>query len=125
MSGEIILIIDDATALRYILSFDLRRKGYQALGAPNGQKGVEEAKEKKPDLILLDIMMGRGLDGFDVLKELKSSEETKNIPVIMTTARSDKDDIRKASQLGAFAFLVKPFSFNELLSKIGNALGEE
>ena len=123
MSGKIILIIDDATALRFILSFDLRRKGYQCLGAPNAQKGIEEAKTKKPDLILLDIMMGRGMDGFDVLKELKSSEETKHIPVIMATARSDKEDILKASQLGAFTFLVKPFGFNELLSKIEKALG--
>ena len=124
MDGKKILIIDDATALRFVLSFDLRRKGYLPLGAPDGEKGILEARQKNPDLILIDVMMGKSMDGFDALKDLKSRDDTKDIPVIMTTARSDKEDIRKAAQLGAFSFLIKPFSFNELLAKIQKALGE-
>ncbi|MBN1521726.1 MAG: response regulator [Candidatus Aureabacteria bacterium] len=124
MSGKVILIIDDAAALRFILSFDLRRKGYQTINCGSGDRGIELAKEKRPDLILLDIVLGRGMDGFETLKRLKAEEETKNIPVVMTTARSEREDMKQAMELGATKYLVKPFSFNELLAKITSVIGE-
>ena len=125
MGEEVILLIDDAAALSFVLSFDLKRKGYKPFSVRKGEEGIEKAKEKKPDLILLDILLGRtAMDGYEVLSKLKQDEDTKNIPVLMTTALSEREDIRKAINLGASGYLVKPFGFNELLTKIEEILGK-
>lgn len=118
-----VLIIDDAGALRYVLSYDLGRQGYDTITAPSGEKGIEAALTRKPDLILLDIVLGKGIDGFEVLSRLKQSDETKSVPVLMTTARSAKEDVRKSMELGAAGFIIKPFGFGELIAKIKQLIG--
>jgi len=125
MGEEVILLIDDAAALSFVLSFDLKRKGYKPFSARKGEEGIGKAKEKKPDLILLDILLGRTeMDGYEVLSKLKQDDDTKNIPVLMTTALSEREDIRKALNMGAAGYLVKPFGFNELLAKVEEILGK-
>jgi len=123
MSEKKILIIDDHGALRYILSFDLQKKGFKTLTAGTGEKGIEIAKEELPALILLDAMMP-GIDGFETCRRLKAMDETKDIPVLMVTAKSQRKDVLEGLQCGALSYLVKPFKFEELYEKIVEVIGE-
>ncbi len=122
MAEKTILIIDDHGALRYVLSFDLQKKGYKTLTAGSGEKGIEIATADKPDLILLDAMMP-GIDGFETCRRLKASDDTKNIPVIMVTAKSQRKDVLDGLQSGATSYMVKPFKFEELYNKIVEVIG--
>ncbi|EKD26557.1 MAG: hypothetical protein ACD_79C01127G0002 [uncultured bacterium] len=122
MSEKKILIVDDHGALRYILSFDLQKKGFKTLTAGTGEKGIEIAKEEKPDLILLDAMMP-GIDGFETCRRLKAQEETAQIPIVMVTAKSQRKDVLEGLQSGAVSYMVKPFKFEELYNKIVEVIG--
>ena len=101
-----VLIIEDEEMLvnMYISKFE--KEGYQAEKASNGRIGLEQAKKIKPDIILLDIMMPE-MDGFMVLKNLKTDTGTKNIPIIMLTNLGQEEDIKKGIKLGAIDYLVK------------------
>jgi len=88
----------------YIAKF--KKEGYEATKAENGKIGLEKAKKIKPNIILLDIMMPE-IDGFMVLKNLKSDIDTKNTPVIMLTNLGQEEDIEKGKNLGAIDYLVK------------------
>jgi DNA-binding response OmpR family regulator len=122
MGEKSILIIDDHGALRYILSFDLQKKGYKTLTAGNGEKGIEIAAAEKPDIILLDAMMP-GIDGFETCRRLKLNDTTKNIPIVMVTAKSQRKDVLEGLQSGATSYMVKPFKFEELYNKIVEIIG--
>jgi DNA-binding response OmpR family regulator len=117
-----ILIVDDHNALRYILSFDLKKYGYEVLEAKNGEQGIKVAETENPDLILLDVMMP-GEEGFKVCRKLKKSDKTKDIPIIFMTAKAQRKDIQEGLQAGALCYMVKPFKFDELLSKIKEVIG--
>ncbi|MCK5707438.1 MAG: response regulator [Candidatus Aureabacteria bacterium] len=123
MGEKAILIVDDHGALRYILSFDLQKKGFKTITAGSGEKGIELAQKDKPDLILLDAMMP-GIDGFETCRRLKQDEDTKNIPVLMVTAKSQREDVLEGLQAGAVSYMVKPFKFEELFNKIVEIIGE-
>ena len=123
MGEKAILIVDDHGALRYILSFDLQKKGFKTVTAGSGEKGIELAQKDKPDLILLDAMMP-GIDGFETCRRLKQDEDTKNIPVLMVTAKSQREDVLEGLQAGAVSYMVKPFKFEELFNKIVEIIGE-
>lgn len=101
-----VLIIEDEEMLvnMYISKFE--KEGYQAEKAENGRLGLEQARAIKPDVILLDIMMPE-IDGFMVLKDLKTDTATKNIPIIMLTNLGQEEDIKKGNKLGATDYLVK------------------
>ena len=123
MGEKTILIVDDHGALRYILSFDLQKKGFKTITAGSGEKGIEIALKDKPDLILLDAMMP-GIDGFETCRRLKKEEDTKDIPVLMVTAKSQREDVLAGLQAGAVSYMVKPFKFEELFAKIVEVIGE-
>ena len=123
MGEKTILIVDDHGALRYILSFDLQKKGFKTITAGSGEKGIEIALKDKPDLILLDAMMP-GIDGFETCRRLKKEEDTKDIPVLMVTAKSQREDVLEGLQAGAVSYMVKPFKFEELFAKIVEVIGE-
>lgn len=112
-----ILIIEDATDLRNDVIEMLTLEGYQVAGAENGRVGVNLAKEKRPDLIICDIMMPE-LDGYGVLEELRRDPQTAAIPFIFLTAKTDRFDMRHGMVLGADDYLTKPFLVNELLDSI-------
>jgi len=95
--------------------------GFVIIIAPNGAEGFETAKKEKPDLIILDMVMPE-MDGIETLIKLKATEETKNIPVIMFTAKGQSEDVEKAQSAGAADYIVKPFSPPILLEKVGKAL---
>jgi DNA-binding response OmpR family regulator len=119
-----ILFIEDEPALQKTLGDTLRQGGYNVISALDGKSGLDLAKSKKPDLILLDLILPR-LNGFDVLRSLKSDISTKNIPVIILTNLENIEDVDKAVELGAKAYLVKAqYSLQEVFKKIKDALEE-
>jgi len=113
-----ILIIEDDASFRRVYHDMFETAGYQVLVAENGELGWDLAKAEKPDLIMLDLVLP-GLHGFEVLKYVRGDSETKNIPVIITTALGEQDDIRKGIELGANDYMVKGFfTPREILAKI-------
>lgn len=107
-SGTTILCIDDDRDILNLLEKILAGAGYTVITAANGRQGISEALIRKPDLILLDIVMP-GMDGYEVCKKIKDKEETKNIPVIFITAKKEDEDEAKGLKIGAVDYIRKPF----------------
>jgi len=119
-----ILFIEDETALQKAFGTILKDKGYEVISALDGETGLKLAKEQKPDLILLDVILPK-IHGFEVLKKLKGEKETQQIPVIILTNLEDMENVGKALELGAMAYLIKAqYSLEEVLERIKKALGE-
>jgi DNA-binding response OmpR family regulator len=112
-----VIIADDELRLRKVVALHLKRSGIDVIEVSNGKDALSLAKDKKPDVIILDVMMPE-LNGLDALKELKSDKELKDIPVIMLSAKAGGEDINKGLELGADAYLTKPFSPKQLLEEI-------
>lgn len=123
-----ILIIEDEEAIRFILEKRLSNAGYIVISAENGIEGLNKARKENPDLILLDLMLP-GIDGYQVCSILKRDRRYSHIPIIILTARIQQKDYELAMELGADAFLTKPFESQVLLNKIEELLknnkGEE
>ncbi len=126
MSSEkkTILVIDDEVGLRNLLKFRLVSFGFDALIAEDGYAGIEIAKSKKPDLIILDIMMPY-FNGIEVCKKLKSDYKTKDIPIIFLSVLAQKEDIEMGKQAGGEFFLTKPYDPEKLNLIIRMALKTE
>jgi DNA-binding response OmpR family regulator len=119
-----ILFIEDESALQKTLGNALKKEGYEVISALNGELGLKLAKEKKPDLILLDLILPK-LHGLEVLKKLKEGKETKEIPVIVLTNLEALREVDKAIELGARTYLVKAqYSLEEIVGKIKRTLEE-
>ena len=117
-----ILLAEDDRILRKAGEATLRKKGYVVIAAVDGEDALEKAREHKPDLILLDVIMPR-LQGFDVLTLLKADPGTRDIPVIMLSNLEHEADIRKALEGGAHAYMVKSnVQLEELAAKVAEAL---
>jgi len=119
-----ILFIEDESALQKTFGEILSQEGYEMISALDGEIGLRLAKDKKPDLILLDLVLPK-IHGFEVLKRLKTDKETKDIPVIVLTNLEGIGDVDKALGLGATTYLVKAqYGLEEIVEKIKKALGE-
>ncbi|MGE0085641.1 MAG: response regulator [Desulfococcaceae bacterium] len=116
-----ILIVDDTQGNIQILGTILLKEGYQVNVARNGMQALGLVEKILPDLILLDIMMPE-MDGYETCRHLKSSPQTKDIPVIFLTARTDTDDIVKGFESGAVDYITKPFNATELLVRVNTHL---
>jgi len=116
-----ILIADDDSETRFILEHLLQQQGYATRTVENGEAALQSVAEELPDLILLDGNMP-GMDGFEVVKRLKSAPRTKTIPTIMVTGMADRESRLLALENGAEDFLVKPVDRNELWSRVRNHL---
>lgn len=112
-----ILLIDDNKLNARMIDLILKNDNFSVMSTTSGQEGLELAASKKPDLILLDIMMPV-MDGFEVCRRLKASEETRDIPVIFLTSKSDSDGIVKGFELGAADYVTRPFNRTELLARL-------
>ncbi|HEX2914796.1 MAG TPA: response regulator [Chloroflexia bacterium] len=112
-----LLVVDDIEDNLTILSFRLKQKGYVVATATSGRKALEMIGQQKFDLILLDIMMPE-MDGFDVLVELRKKYSITDLPVIMATAKEDREDIVRALKLGANDYITKPVDFPVLMARI-------
>ena len=116
-----ILVIDDDFASRKVLQMVLKRSGYVPVLAEDGSTGLLRAKEVQPDLILLDFFMP-GEDGFEVLTQLKTDLALREIPVIIFTVLVREESERRALELGAAAYVTKPFDVNEVITCIQRIL---
>ncbi|HGJ66863.1 TPA: response regulator [bacterium] len=116
-----ILIIDDEKDIVDTLTFMLRARDFDVCSALDGQEGFEKAKNERPNLILFDVMMS-GVDGYGVCLRLKSDKDTKNIPIVIITARAERESVVKCHSLGVSDFIVKPFNITTLLGKLGKVL---
>jgi DNA-binding response OmpR family regulator len=112
-----ILIIDDDELIHKLLGAILQKAGFDCLDALNGQEGLEIAKSKKPELIILDIMMPE-MNGFEVMRALKSCPTTASIPVIFLSGKFHNREKAQARELGAADFMEKPFERTELLARV-------
>ncbi len=120
MAKKLILAIDDEKDILKLVQYNLEREGHQVLCAKSGEEGLELARAKKPDLILLDLMLP-GMDGLEVCKVLRSNKETRHIPVLMLTAKSSEVDQVLGLELGASDYITKPFSVKVLSARVKNA----
>jgi two-component system phosphate regulon response regulator PhoB len=121
MSKGTICIVEDEEDIREILEIQLKREGYTTFSADTGEKGLRLVREKLPQLVLLDVMMP-GMDGFDVCRALRSEKSTREIPVIMLTARGEEADIVTGLEIGADDYITKPFSPRVVVSRIKSVL---
>ena len=117
MAEEKILVVDDEDHIVELISYNLINSGYKVITANNGIDAVKLAKEENPRLMLLDLMIP-GLDGYDVCKAIRSDNDTKDISVIMLTAKGEELDKILGLELGADDYITKPFSVRELLARV-------
>lgn len=112
-----ILVVDDEPDITALVAYHLARAGYRVSTAANGPDALRAAKEERPDLVVLDLMLP-GLSGYDVLAELRKRDETRDVGVILLTARRDEPDRIRGLSLGADDYLTKPFSPAELALRV-------
>ena len=117
-----ILVVDDEIYIVHILDFSLGMEGYEVVTALDGEQALEKARAEKPDLIVLDIMMPK-LDGYETCKRLKADPETKDIPVILLSAKGRNVDQKVGFEVGADDYITKPFSPRKLVERINAILG--
>ena len=112
-----VLIVDDEPSIAKILRKQLEVAGFEVNVGVDGEDGLAKAREWRPELILLDVMLPK-LNGHEVCKALKADDELKKVPVIMLTAKTQRQDQELAQSQGADGFLTKPFQLSELLTKV-------
>ncbi|MBA3671922.1 MAG: response regulator transcription factor [Gemmatimonadaceae bacterium] len=120
-TGERVLVVDDEPDIVALVAYHLVKSGYRVSTASSGTEAVEAARRERPALLVLDLMLP-GLSGYDVLTELRGSEATKDIAVLMLTARREEQDRIQGLSLGADDYLTKPFSPQELVLRVGAIL---
>lgn len=121
MHPDKILLVDDTPANLTLLTEILQREGYQILAAKDGQGAIKIASHMLPDLILLDIMMP-GIDGYETCRQLKNKDETKDIPVIFISAKTDVDDLVRGFSVGGVDYINKPFREAEVCARIASQI---
>ena len=117
MPREEILVVEDESAIRELLRYNLAKEGYRIRGAASGEEALAAAASAPPDLVLLDLMLP-GLNGLEVCRRLKQDPKLRQIPVVMLTAKGEEADIVAGLELGADDYLTKPFSPRVLVARI-------
>ncbi len=112
-----VLIVDDEQNIRSLLAYSLEKAGYEVLQAKDGPDAIGLIRERKPELVVLDVMMP-GMDGHEVLMRLRAANDTSRMPVIMLTARGADADKVYGLNMGADDYMSKPFSVNELMARV-------
>jgi two-component system alkaline phosphatase synthesis response regulator PhoP len=116
-----ILVVDDQVHIVRLVQVNLERAGYQVVTAYDGDEALQKVKTERPDLVVCDVMMPKK-DGFEVLRELKADPETRDIPVIMLTAKAQDADVFRGWASGVDCYLTKPFNPQELLAFVKRVL---
>jgi two-component system phosphate regulon response regulator PhoB len=119
--AERILVVDDEPEIVALVAYHLAKAGYRVSTASNGEDALDAARREHPDLIVLDLMLP-GLSGFDILEQLRAEEGTRDVAVLMLTARREEPDRIRGLELGADDYLTKPFSLAELVLRVGAIL---
>ena len=123
MDKKKILVVDDEKDLVETVTFRLESIGYEVIPAYDGQEGLDRAHKEKLDLIILDLMLPK-IDGYKVCRMLKFDEKYKKIPIVIFTARAQESDEKLGYEVGADAYITKPFEPEELIAKIKALLKE-
>ncbi len=113
--AKTILTVDDERSIVRLVQVNLERQGYNVLTAFDGREALEQIAEHQPDMVICDVMMPY-MDGFEVLRQLRLNSRTRDLPVIMLTAKAMDNDVFTGYQRGATCYLTKPFSPLELIS---------
>jgi len=121
MPASRITLIEDEEDIRHLVLYNLRKEGYEADGFESGEEGLADIRKKSTDLVLLDLMLP-GIDGMEVCRRLKQDPDTRDIPVIIISAKGDESDIVAGLEIGADDYLAKPFSPKILLARIRTVL---
>lgn len=124
MDRKKILMVDDEEDILKVLRFRLEANDYEVLTASDGQEGLNKARSEKPDLVILDLMLPK-LDGYKVCRMLKFDEACKSIPIIIFTAKAQRKDEELGMEMGADAYISKPFEPEILLAKIKELLSKQ
>lgn len=117
MPRHTVLIIEDESDLRDVLTYNLSREGFSVLSARSGSEGLRKARESSPDLVLLDLMLP-DLDGLEVCQQIRRAPETQASRIIMVTAKGDESDVVLGLGVGADDYVKKPFSPKELVARV-------
>ena len=112
-----ILVIEDEDALSTLLQYNLQKEGYEVAVAPDGEEGLMLAEERLPDLVILDWMLPK-VSGIEVCRRLRGRSESRNLPIIMLTARGEESDRVRGLDTGADDYMTTPFSMTELTARI-------
>ena len=117
MSRERILVVDDEEDLLELVKYNLSKEGYRVTGVGTGEAGLAEARRNPPDLIVLDLLLPN-IDGLEICRLLKADSDTRHIPIIMLTAKSEEADVVTGLEMGADDYVAKPFSPRVLLARV-------
>src|SRR4030042_248559 len=123
MTNKILIIKDDPTSLR-LIEYALKQRGYQVLTTLNGLEGIITAQKEEPDLIMLDIMLP-GIDGFEVCRRLHAGSQTARVPILIISAKTQKEDINAGFRAGADDYLPKPASPTEIINRVESLLSKK
>ena len=121
MPKEKILVVDDEKDINELIQYNLEKEGYKTLQAFDGRLALKKAEQELPDLIVLDLMLPE-MDGLEVCRFLKQAERTKDIPIVMLTAKGEESDVIVGLKLGADDYITKPFSPKILIERIKTVL---
>lgn len=118
-----ILVVEDEESLLMLERILLSSKGYSVTGVMDGKAAIEEIAANRPDLVILDIMLPE-MDGFEVCRQIKDNPETNTIPVVMLTAKKSNQDVTRGMQVGADAYITKPFKSAKVIEVIEGLIGK-
>jgi two-component system phosphate regulon response regulator PhoB len=118
----LVLVAEDDEDILALVVFDLQDEGYEVLTARNGEDAITLARERRPDLVLLDVAMP-GLDGYEVTRRLRADAATSGTPVVLLTARAQVKDVIEGFEAGANDYVTKPFRPDELRTRLHAVLG--
>lgn len=121
--GRSVLIVDDEPYILRILSFKLRREGYTTLPAESAEEAERLLAKHPVDLVLLDVALATPTNGFDLAASLRRNASTKDLPIIMLTARGFAADVLRGREVGASGYITKPFSAEEVIRRVRALLG--
>jgi DNA-binding response OmpR family regulator len=117
MARAKIVVVEDESDIREVIAYNLRREGFDVVVAEDGERGLEEVRRHRPELVLLDLMLP-GVDGLEVCRQLKTEDHTSRIPIIMVTAKGEESDVVKGLEMGADDYVAKPFGTRELMARV-------
>jgi two-component system alkaline phosphatase synthesis response regulator PhoP len=121
MAKTVVLVVDDEEDIRELVALNLGREGFKVVGADSGEQALKQARFEPPDLIVLDLMLP-GMDGLEVCRKIKADPKTRQIPIVMLTAKSEDADIVAGLELGADDYITKPFSGRVLVARVRRIL---
>ena len=124
MAPATVLVVDDDPVILKLLEVNFEMEGFQVVRAADGAEGLERAREVRPDIVILDVMMPR-MTGYEVAKALREDDGTAHIPIIFVTARAQSSDVERGMELGVDDYVTKPFDPLDLIARVNTLLARE